>query len=61
MGNDRVLGNIGFLIINPQISECRFPVTIAEIFAVDRRSLKPIKNRIIFLLGLPSFRAALEQ
>lgn len=36
MGNERVLGDIGFSIINSKISECRFPVTIAEIFAVDR-------------------------
>jgi len=61
MENERVWGDIGFSIIHPQISECRFPVTIAEIFAVDRTSLNTRKNRIIFLLGLPSFRSAVEQ
>jgi len=53
-----VLGDIGFSIINPQISECRFPVTMAEILADERTSFNTRKNRIIFLLGSPSFRSA---
>jgi hypothetical protein len=61
MRNEKGVGDIGFSIINSKISECRFPVTIAKIFAVDSTSLNTRKNRIIFLLGLPSFRSAAEQ